>query len=68
MKKYLLFAFISIFFLYTKKSFAQKSVDIGFKAGISIPDLTGGNDANPINSGYGSRLGMDDAIFAELHL
>lgn len=47
---------------------AQSPIDIGIKAGLSIPNLTSGSSANPINSGYGSRLGPDAAIQAEFHL
>jgi hypothetical protein len=42
--------------------------DIGIKAGLSIPNLTSGNSANPINKGYGSRLGPDVSIQVEYHL
>jgi hypothetical protein len=47
---------------------ARAQIDIGIKAGLSIPNLTSGNSANPINKGYGSRLGPDASIQAEFHL
>ena len=46
---------------------AQMPVDIGIKGGLSMPKLSSGSSTDPINSGYGSRLGTDDAIFAEFH-
>ncbi len=49
-----------------QQSMAQ--VEAGVKAGLSIPNLTSGSSANPINSGYSSRLGPDFAVFAEFHL
>ena len=41
---------------------------IGVKGGLSIPNLKSGNSGNDINSGYGSRLGPDFALFAEFSL
>jgi hypothetical protein len=39
---------------------------LGARGGISIPNLTAGsNNQNPLNTGYGSRLGPDAGIFAE---
>jgi len=46
----------------------QAQIDLGFKAGLSIPNLTAGSSANPINSGYSSRLGIDGGIHLEFHL
>ncbi|WP_212006102.1 porin family protein [Chitinophaga sp. HK235] len=46
----------------------QAQVDLGIKAGLSIPNLTSGNSSNPINSGYSSRLGLDAGVHAEFHL
>lgn len=46
----------------------QAQIDLGFKAGLSIPNLTAGSSANPINSGYSSRLGVDGGIHVEFHL
>jgi len=48
--------------------FAQKPIDFGFKAGLSIPNLTSGTKDNPISSGYYSRLDADAAVHAEFHL
>ncbi|HVI44000.1 MAG TPA: porin family protein [Chitinophaga sp.] len=47
---------------------AQAQVDLGVKAGLSIPNLTSGNSNNPLSSGYNSRLGLDAGIHAEFHL
>ncbi len=47
--------------------FAQK-FSIGVKAGLSIPNLTGGSSENPLNTGYKSRTGPDFAMFGEYHL
>lgn len=51
----------------TKKKSAHTQPDIGFKAGLSIPNLTSGS-SNPISSGYGSRLDGDAALHIEFHL
>lgn len=51
--------------LYTT-SFAQ-DLSLGFRGGISIPNLTAGSgNQNPLNTGYSSRLGPEAAVFAEL--
>ncbi|MBC9932204.1 porin family protein [Chitinophaga qingshengii] len=47
---------------------AKAQVDLGVKAGLSIPNLTSGNSSNPINSGWSSRLGLDAGLQAEFHL
>lgn len=52
----------------TGSAFAQKSIELGIKAGLSIPNLSSGTSDNPISSGYGSRLGPDVAVHAEFHL
>src|SRR6202012_5276848 len=39
---------------------------LGFRGGLSIPNLTAGGSAeNALNSGYSSRLGADAGVFAE---
>lgn len=44
-----------------------QDVAIGFRGGISIPNLTAGSgNKNPLNTGYSSRLGADAAVFAAL--
>jgi hypothetical protein len=68
MKKFIIPVVITIISCSVTKSFAQKSVDIAFKSGVSIPNLTSGSNANPINSGYSSRVGADEAVQAEFHL
>lgn len=59
--------FVFAVFLITS-GYAQKRVDIGVKAGLSIPNLTAGDSDNPINSGYSSITGPAAAVFAEFHL
>jgi hypothetical protein len=42
---------------------------IGFRGGISIPNLTSaGSDQNPLNTGYSSRLGPEFSVFAEFKI
>lgn len=68
MKNYTFLPILSVMVLSANLSFAQTPVDIGFKAGLSIPNLTSVNSDNPVNSGYSSRLGTDAAVHAEFHL
>jgi hypothetical protein len=67
MKKKIFWLVISTPFFLMHHSFAQTRIDIGIKAGLSIPNLTSGDGDNPINSGYGSRLGPDAAVHVEFH-
>jgi hypothetical protein len=68
MKKiFLLFLFIVIMLPF-QFIYAQ-SFTLGFRSGISIPNLSaGGSENNPLNTGYKSRIGPDEAIFGEYHL
>lgn len=68
MKTYNLLAVLCTLIISVNSSFAQTKVDIAIKAGLDIPDLSAGDNANPINSGYGSRLAPDGAIDVEFHL
>lgn len=68
MKKIFFLTDIVILILIAANLIAQTPVDIGLKAGISIPNLTAGNSSNPISSGYSSRLDVAAAIYAEFHL
>lgn len=43
-----------------------KSIQLGLHAGISIPNIQGGN--NPLSQGYSSRLGPFFGIFADFSL
>lgn len=62
------FILFSLMLLFTRFALAQQPT-VGIRAGLSIPNLTaGGSDKNPLNTGYGSRLGPDLALFAEFHL
>ncbi len=46
-----------------------QQIDLGARAGISIPKLSaGGNSTNPLNEGYSSRQGPDFGVFAEFHI
>ncbi|TWV97435.1 hypothetical protein [Chitinophaga pinensis] len=65
MEKAIYWLAFSTTFLIMHHSFAQSRIDIGIKAGLSIPNLTSGDGENPISSGYGSRLGPDAAIHVE---
>lgn len=45
-----------------------QTFDLGVRSGLSIPNLTaGGSQSNPLNTGYKSRFGPDEAIFGEYH-
>ncbi len=47
---------------------AQK-FSLGIRSGLSIPNLTAsGSETNPLNIGYKSRLGPDEAISGEYHI
>lgn len=67
MKNHITISIVSILLLQINIGFAQTPVDIGLKAGLGIPNLTSGSAANPINSGYGSRLGLNAAVQVEFH-
>ena len=67
MRKYIMLMIVSLVMM-GNHCFAQRSIDFGIKAGISIPDLTSGTKDNPISTGYSSRLDADAAIHAEFHL
>jgi hypothetical protein len=49
-------------------SLCAQSVRIGFRGGISIPNLTNGSSNNPLSTGYSSRLASDFGIFGEYPL
>ena len=64
---YTAFLFLVSCFI-TGTGYSQKRVDIGVKAGLSVPNLTAGDSDNPINSGYSSSTGPAASVFAEFHL
>ncbi|KAA2243235.1 PorT family protein [Chitinophaga agrisoli] len=68
MKNYASLVCFAVLLLLLHPHTAQAQIDLGIKAGLSIPNLSSGSSANPINSGYGSRLGPDIAIHAEFHI
>lgn len=48
---------------------AAQYTAIGFRGGISIPNLSSsGSDQNPLNTGYSSRLGPEFGVFAEFKI
>ncbi|MCW3466922.1 porin family protein [Chitinophaga nivalis] len=47
---------------------ANAQVDIGVKAGLSIPSLKSGGNETDINAGYKSRLGPDFGVLVEYHV
>ncbi len=59
---------IVLLLLMSVTSIAQTPVDLGLKAGLSVPNLTSGSSGNPVSQGYGSRLGPDAAAHVEFHL
>jgi hypothetical protein len=55
-----------IIWLFSSHMAEAQQFALGVRGGISIPNLTSGsNNQNPLNTGYGSRLGPDAGIFAE---
>jgi hypothetical protein len=56
-----LLAILNMVFVFPTK--AQRWV--GFRGGISIPNLTAGGNPIPLNTGYSSRRGPDIGIFSE---
>lgn len=57
---------IFVLFVFNASIYAQQ-VAIGFRGGVSIPNLSAGSgNQNPLNTGYNSRLGPEAAVFAEL--
>lgn len=67
MKKILSFLFLMSAILLAEIAEAQ-NFTLGARTGLSIPNLSaGGSQNNPLNTGYKSRLGLDEAIFGEYH-
>lgn len=60
--------FILVCLLLNHSVFCQGRMGIGIKAGLSIPNLTSGNDQSPVTTGYGSRVDADFAVHAEIPL
>lgn len=65
MRNYFPFLLIMIISFQWNIGKAQTKVMIGIKAGVSVPNLTSGNNENPVSNGYGSRLDADFAIHGE---
>jgi hypothetical protein len=66
---WLISSFLVVFVsgLFQSQLYAQK-ITIGVKGGLSIPNLTAGDEKNPLNKGYSSRMGSDAGVFAEYHM
>jgi hypothetical protein len=59
---------MAIAILFANTSDAQ-NFSLGIRSGLSIPNLSaGGSEKNPLNTGYKSRLGPDEAILGEYHI
>jgi hypothetical protein len=60
---------LSVFILFISGfySYAQ-NVSIGIRGGIGVPNLSLGDEADPLNTGYKSRFVPDAAVFAEFKL
>lgn len=58
---------LSVTYLLPVKVNAQDTW-IGFRGGISIPNLTAGGNQTPLNTGYSSRQGPDISVFAEFEI
>lgn len=68
MKRKSSFLIIMVAVLFSNILDAQ-TFTLGVRSGLSIPNLTAsGSETNPLNTGYKSRLGPDEAIFGEYHL
>jgi hypothetical protein len=64
----LAYTLITASFLFCFSAQSQNPA-VGFRGGISIPNLTsGGSDQNPLNTGYSSRLGPEFSVFAEFKI
>ena len=67
MKKFSFFLLLLSATLFVSSTDAQ-TFTLGVRSGLSIPNLTaGGSATNPLNIGYKSRLGPDEAIIGEYH-
>lgn len=68
MKKKSSFLLFVVAILISNLSEAQ-NFSLGVRSGLSIPNLTAsGSETNPLNTGYKSRLGPDEAVFGEYHI
>lgn len=68
MKRRSSFLLLVVAILFSNLSDGQ-SFSLGVRSGLSIPNLTAaGSESNPLNTGYKSRFGPDEAITGEYHL
>jgi hypothetical protein len=67
MKIFSSFLLLGLITLFATNTNAQNFI-LGVRTGLSIPNLSaGGSENNPLNTGYKSRLGPDEALFGEYH-
>lgn len=45
---------------------AQSNVSVGVRGGFTLPNLTGGNSDNPLNTGYSTAMRTGAGIFADI--
>jgi hypothetical protein len=64
MKKNIFFLPFTIF-LFGSFSAKAQHFALGIKGGISIPNLSAGDDKTPLSTGYSSRSGLDAGVYAE---
>ncbi len=58
-----------IFIISSGATLSAQNISIGARAGISIPNLSAsGDEQNPLNTGYSSRLGPEFGLFAEFKI
>jgi hypothetical protein len=60
---------IFLFFLLPAFASQAQEIALGFRGGISIPNLSSsGSNQNPLNTGYSSRLGPEFGLFSEFKI
>ncbi|MCL1937245.1 MAG: PorT family protein [Candidatus Azobacteroides sp.] len=57
------FALLSITFIW-----GQSNINIGVRGGLTVPNLMGGSQDNPLNTGYSTTMRWGAGIFAEFKL
>lgn len=70
MKKAISFLTMGFCLLLISYQTEAQNFTLGVRSGLSIPNLTAGSgsQSNPLNKGYKSRLGIDEALFGEYHI
>ena len=68
-RRFCLIATLLIFSIVCCQITNAQQMALGFRGGISIPNITSaGSDQNPLNTGYSSRLGPEFSVFAEFKI